>query len=301
MMFYPWQQQQWQRVAAACRQHTMPHALLLTGIAGLGKQHFAQLLAQLILCKSPQHELPCNACSSCLLFNSHNHPDYYFLQPEAESRHLKIDVVRNLITDLQQTAQQGAYKVAILSADELNTAAANCLLKTLEEPSRDTIIILLSAEPERLLTTVRSRCQAINFAPTWSTVTQQWLQTQGVEDIIQWLDLAEGAPLRALQYAQDETLKTQYNDFFAALTVFWQQGDVLSTAGKWLKLDATQCVTWLYQAYLNLLRTKVPQRQAPEILTILSIIQTRLKLLRQHATLNTQLQFESLLIEIQNV
>ena len=304
MMFYPWQQQQWQRLAAAQQEHKLPHALLLTGIPGLGKQHFAQSLAQLILCRSPQHELPCNSCSSCLLFDSHNHPDYYFLQPEAESSHLKIDAVRHLITDLQQTAQQGAYKVAILSADQLNTAAANALLKTLEEPTRDTIIILLSAEPERLLATVRSRCQAIYFAPSWSLETQQWLQTQKVQDSTQWLDLAEGAPLRALQYAQDENLKTHYNDFFTGLNLFWQQGDLLSTVGKWLKLDAVQCVTWLWQAYLNLLRIKVRQQQSselPQLLTIITIIQTRLKLLRQHATLNIQLQLESVLIEIQNV
>jgi DNA polymerase-3 subunit delta' len=304
MAFYPWQQQQWQRVAAACVQHKLPHALLLTGITGLGKQHFAQSLAQLILCKSPQHELPCNRCASCLLFNSHNHPDYYFLQPEAESNHLKIDAVRSLMTDLQQTAQQGGYKVAILSADQLNTAAANALLKTLEEPTRDTIIILLSAEPECLLATVRSRCQTIDFAPSWSAVTQQWLQAQGAQEVTQWLDLAEGAPLRALQYAQDENLKTQYHDFMAALNLFWQQGDLLSTASKWLKLDVVQCVMWLYQAYLNLLRVKVRQQQnseLPQLLTIINIIQARLKLLRQHATLNMQLQLESLLVEIQNV
>ena len=315
---YPWQTTQWQRIAAAQQQHKLPHALLLTGIAGLGKQHFAQSLAQLILCKSPQNQLPCNTCSSCLLFNSHNHPDYYFLQPEAESNNLKIDAVRNLIADLQQTSQQDGYKVAILSADQLNTAAANCLLKTLEEPTRNTVIILLSNDAERLLATVRSRCQMIDFAPSWSPVTQQWLQTQQIQDAKQWLDLAEGAPLRALQYAQDETLKTQYNDFFAELNIFWQQGDLLNTAARWQKLDGIQCVTWLWQVYLDLLRlmnkpeqithetqrhnllAQITHYSPQQLLNIISIIQARLKLLRQHVNLNLQLQLENLLIEIQN-
>jgi DNA polymerase-3 subunit delta' len=294
MTVYPWQTTQWQRLVAAQQQHKLPHALLLTGIPGLGKQQFAQALARLILCQTTQQEL---------LFDSHNHPDYYYLQPEAESKNLKIDAIRSLIADLQQTPQQGTYKVVILSADQLNTAAANCLLKTLEEPTRDTIIILMSAEPERLLATVRSRCQAIDFAPSWSAETQSWLKAHAVETPKQWLDLSEGAPLRALQYAQDETLRAQYNEFLATLTIFWQQGDLFSTAAKWQKLDSLQCVTWLWQCYLNLLRLRIMNREGQytqqQLLNIINIIQTRLKLLRQHATLNTQLQLESLLIEIE--
>jgi DNA polymerase III subunit delta' len=317
---FPWQTEQWQRLALAHQKNQLPHALLFSGMAGTGKQHFAQQLAQLILCKIPKQELPCDTCSSCLLFKTHNHPDYFFLQAEAESKHLKIDALRALIIDLQQTSQQNGYKVAILCADQLNTAAANALLKTLEEPTRNTIIILLTDAVEILLPTVRSRCQMVDFAPTWSVAAEQWLQAQGISDAKQWLNLAEGAPLRALQYAQDETLRTQYDNFFSALTLFWQQGDLINTATKWQKLDSTQCVIWLWQVYLDLLRlltsghhsrvTHDTQRlllinqlnhySSQQLLNSINIIQTRLQLLHQHSTLNIQLQLEALLIEVQH-
>lgn len=315
---YPWQLKQWQQLVTAVQQDKLPHALLLAGIPGLGKQQFAQNLAQFILCQAPHNQSACNACTSCLLFTSQNHPDYYFLQPEEESKSLKIDTVRTLITDLQQTAQQGTYKVAILSADQLNQAAANCLLKTLEEPTRDTIIILLTSDPERLLATLCSRCQKIDFAPSWSTETQSWLHTQGIKNPGPWLNLAEGAPLSALQYAQDDVLKTQYQEFFDALTLFWQQGNLITTAARWQKLDGLQCVVWLWQVYLDLLRLKMAavhpaithefhreqlrmqhdKYTQTQLLGIITVLQQYLQLLRQHATLNLQLQLEALLIEI---
>lgn len=218
---YPWQMPQWRQVISQYQQNRLPHALLLCGPPGLGKSIFAGQLANLLLCKSPaaipgQGELSlgetaCGSCSGCHLLAANNHPDLYSLIPEENAKNIKVDQIRELIFALSQTGQRAGYRVAIINpADSLNKAAANALLKTLEEPEGRVLLLLVSDYPGRLPPTIRSRCQRIYFSYAqnsdhWLKQQLQQLNLNANADLL--LKIAEYAPLRALYLAENNYLK----------------------------------------------------------------------------------------------
>ena len=202
----------------------MPHALLVTGQAGIGKAAFARELARSLLCESPEAGLACGACPSCHWFDQSNHPDFRELVPEAseegetdsgdadgerepgrKSLVIKIDQVRAVGAFVTLTTHRAGFRVLVLRpAESLQPAAANALLKTLEEPPPATVIVLVSDRPARLLPTIRSRCQVLRLRPPAREEALAWLRQAGVEDAPAALSLAGGAPLLALALAQPE-------------------------------------------------------------------------------------------------
>ncbi|WP_416885302.1 DNA polymerase III subunit delta' [Marinospirillum sp.] len=172
----PWHATIWQQWHQQLYADRLPHALLISGEAGLGKRTLARALAHFLLCEQPQGQHPCGHCAGCQLLESGFHPDWYNLQPEAEGKAIRIDAIRDLTQRLHQSAQKGGYKVVLLwPAEALNLHAANALLKTLEEPEPATLFILVSDQPSRLPATLRSRCQH------WA------LPIPRREDILPWL------------------------------------------------------------------------------------------------------------------
>lgn len=150
----------WESLLARKAQHTLPHALLLTSGSNINKLDFARSFSQLLLCKTGN---ACGICHACALFSATTHPDYRFIEPTDHGQ-IKIDQIRELVEALSQTAQQGAYRVVVINqADRLNPAAANALLKTLEEPGQQTVLMLLTERPSLILPTLRSRCQLFNL------------------------------------------------------------------------------------------------------------------------------------------
>ena len=154
--------------ALLSRRQNMPHAVLLTGPEGTGKGHFAAIIANSLLCSKPSVDrFACGECQSCQLLAANTHPDFYRITLESNAdgkpaKDIKVEQIRQLIQSLAQTSQLGGIKLAIIDpAERMNRNAANSLLKTLEEPTADTLLILLAAQPSRLLPTVRSRCQTI--------------------------------------------------------------------------------------------------------------------------------------------
>ena len=201
------------------------HALLLHGAPGDGALQLAFTLAQAWLCESASGARPCGRCGSCHLVQSHAHPDLTVLLPETlrrelewplpddkpdserkPSKQIRVDDVRHLIDRVTRTSGRGRGKVALLfPADVLNLQAANALLKTLEEPAPGTRLLLGSAEPARLLPTVRSRCQLMRLATPSAEVAVAWLATQGVpdaDDARVLLAACSGRPLDALALLQ---------------------------------------------------------------------------------------------------
>jgi DNA polymerase III delta' subunit len=160
---------------SALRRSALPHALLLTGEAGLGKRRLAQWLAAARWCAAEPP--PCLTCRSCRLVATGNHPDLHVLvrnppkeqdPDELGSRHeITVDQVRRgLIPALGVRPLEGRGRTVIIDgADELNEAAQNALLKTLEEPPHGTLLLLLAAHADALLDTVRSRCQELRLFP----------------------------------------------------------------------------------------------------------------------------------------
>lgn len=204
----------------------LPHALLLHGVPGVGKLALAEQFARLLVCENPQRkDQPCGRCEGCRWFLSGNHPDIRFLEPETLARHMavaeegdepksraakpsnqiRIEQARALGDFLHVVAHRGGLRVAIVHpAEDMNTATANSLLKSLEEPPAGAIFLLVSHRPARLLPTIRSRCVAVPVPVPDANAAAAWLGAQGVRHAQRWLAFAGGAPLRALEYATGE-------------------------------------------------------------------------------------------------
>jgi DNA polymerase III subunit delta' len=207
----PWQLPQWELLAKRFAQARFPHALLFSGVAGIGKQLFSTKLAASLFCQSRHSDFTaCGTCPACRLFYAGNHPDFMALSPEGAARQIKIAMIRQLASFLQQTSQQNGYQVVILShADRMNTPASNAILKTLEEPLGRVVLILLSDHPAALIPTIRSRCQIVRFSLPDNAQASAWLTPQIADAALadKLLRLAGGAPIRALDYAKTEVLE----------------------------------------------------------------------------------------------
>lgn len=210
------------------------HAYLLAGHSGLGKTIFAQNLAKTLLCQQESHKA-CGQCQSCRLFESGSHPDLHVLQSEKrtvdvanlfatyapryledESKRKKrkkpsaviaIDQVREVLPDINTRPHLSGCRIIVLNtAEDLNINAANSLLKSLEEPPSDSFFLLLSHDPGRLLPTLRSRCNRIDFRLPDKQQAIEWLNQQlpARSNSAELLDAAAGIPLRALALAEGE-------------------------------------------------------------------------------------------------
>jgi DNA polymerase-3 subunit delta' len=214
----PWQGELWQQVVDA--RERMPHALLLHGARGVGKRHLAHVLAQALLCETPDGQaLACGRCSGCQLLGADNHPDLRWLVPEVDqpvreetedeqvegagpskvskaSRSILIDQVRAIGEFLALAAHRGGRRVVILApAEALNGPAANALLKLLEEPPAGAVFIGVTDELDAVLPTVRSRCVLLRAPVPGTDAALAWLRAQGVEDAEAKLAEAGGAPV----------------------------------------------------------------------------------------------------------
>ena len=194
---------------------TLSHALLLAGPAGIGKGALAMRLANALLCEAPTPAGDaCGRCPACGWFAQGNHPDFRRLSPggddeesrEKASLEIKIGQVRGLADFLAVGGHRGGRKVVVVDpAEALNVPAANALLKTLEEPSGQTLFLLVSGRPDALPATIRSRCVAVPVALPSAADAGAWLAGQtgaSPDEVAAWLAAAGGAPLRAAALAE---------------------------------------------------------------------------------------------------
>lgn len=209
---------------AQALQATRGHALLLHGPQGVGQFELAMALASAWLCEAEQGARPlgraCGHCAACHLLAARTHPDLLVLIPEAlqdtlgwnaadesgdadggkakakPSKEIKVEAVRAAVAFAQQTASRGGAKLVVVHpADRMNATSANALLKTLEEPPGSARFVLTSSAPQRLLPTVRSRCQAQRVALPDADVAAAWLAARQIEQPAVLLAAAGGAPL----------------------------------------------------------------------------------------------------------
>jgi DNA polymerase III subunit delta' len=147
----------------AVERDRLPHALIFAGPPGVGKRTLALLLAQLVNCGSPTGSLACGKCSSCTKIVRGSHPDIRVVEPDGAF--IKIEQIRQVIGEIAYQPFEAKYRVVILDpAEQLKLEAANCMLKTLEEPPSRTIIILVTSNPYLLLSTIQSRSRLLQFA-----------------------------------------------------------------------------------------------------------------------------------------
>lgn len=155
----------------------LAHSLLFSGPEGTGKRLAALGLAMELNCEAPESGRACGQCSGCRQISKSAHPDVSIIAPEGKALEIKIDAVRGMRREMHLKPVRGRYKIFILDkADRLNSESSNALLKVLEEPPEQSLIILLTAEPYSLLPTIISRCQEIRF---------QRLSTEDTEKVLE--------------------------------------------------------------------------------------------------------------------
>ena len=162
-----------------------PHAVIFSGAEGIGKRLTAEICAAALLCENQADGEACGECENCRLVAAKTHPDFYVVEAEATktARNIKIGQIREMQSEAALRPINSARRVMIIDGAELmNNAAANCLLKTIEEPPSQTIFILLTASRSSLLMTIRSRCMTINFEKLSAEQIRAFLISQGVEE-----------------------------------------------------------------------------------------------------------------------
>lgn len=269
----PWQTDLWSLLQDARRQGRLSHGLLFHGPPGTGKDSFARLLCQSLLCLEPgEGGLPCGHCRACILMAAGNHPDMRLLSPLPDKKQIGVDQVREIGDFLSLKSQYGqAQCVHITPAERLNESAANSLLKTLEEPSEDAYLILVTQRPAALPATIRSRCQKLLFPVPARELALSWLSQRlpAGQEPDTLLELAAGAPLAALALA-DSAAGDQRMEMLADLEQLSAgQGDAVAIAAKWLKLDTKEALYCLYGWTVDMVRTRlggdVPMLANPEL------------------------------------
>ncbi|HEY9147903.1 MAG TPA: DNA polymerase III subunit delta' [Gammaproteobacteria bacterium] len=318
---YPWQQSLWSVLVQRAQAGRLPHALLLTGPTGMGKRDFAERFSHALLCETPAADgQPCGHCRGCLLLQAGSHPDYLRVEPEEEGKAIGVDAIRALSRFQGLKSQYGRQRVIQLQpADALNANAANALLKTLEEPAGETVLLLTTGRPMSLLATVRSRCQQQKFQPLAkaSAEVEQWLAAQlppGSYEPSLLLQMAGGAPLQALALASGEELALR-EELLADLAALEQgEGDPVTLGEKWYSVGSHKVLPWLYRSVADMVKLKLApaaqrlhhplQRQQLQALAeqvdlyflqaLLDKVQGRIGLLHRQA--NQQVILEELLL-----
>ncbi len=220
----PWQSRAWQTVTAARGRGQLHHAWLLSGAEGVGKRSFARAWSAALLCERPDAtQAACGSCQSCRMLASGGHPDAHLLSndghlglcseaslqageglshwtPKSSSmrRDIAVDASRSLLDKLSVTSHRGGLRVVVIHpASDLSESAANALLKTIEEPPANTVLLFVTVFPQSLKQTIRSRCQQLRFATPARGEALSWLYGAYPAADAVLLDDAGGAPLKA--------------------------------------------------------------------------------------------------------
>lgn len=253
---YPWQAALWQRMAGRA-QHA--HAYLLHGPTGIGKRAFAERLMARLLCQKPMASEPCGQCKSCLLLAAGTHPDNYVLEPEEVDKAIRVDQVRDLVGFVVQTAQLGGRKVVLIEpVESMNVNAANALLKSLEEPSGDTVLLLISHQPSRLLPTVKSRCVQQACPLPSEAQSLAWLAEalpeRSDEERRELLALAAGSPLAAAALEAAGAREQRAAVVEGVKKLLKQQASATQLAEGWKDVPLLLLFDWFCAWSLSILR-----------------------------------------------
>jgi len=247
-MIYPWLAAHWAFFSKRLEHNRLAHALMIEGPAGGGKLALAQAMVAKLLCSAEQPE-SCGQCHSCKLLAGGAHPDWFDVQPHEGKDVIIVEQVRKLIASLDLTCSVSARKVACIHpAESMNLAAASALLKSLEEPVGDTVLILVSSEPARLPVTIRSRCQRIIVNQPDSRLAVQWLAETSKKPAAlatSALEAAGGSPLRAARYL-NEPESNAYGQVRQGLaTLLTRPGAVAQISSTMTALNADDLWRWL--------------------------------------------------------
>jgi DNA polymerase-3 subunit delta' len=248
----PWLENAQRRLRSTLDARRLPHSLLLLSAPGLGAPQLADWITGLALCES-QGRRPCGECASCRLLRADSHPDSHFVRLEDDAQQIKVEQVRGLIEALTLKSYRGGYKVGVIEgAEALNASGANAFLKTLEEPTADTVLILIAKPSHRLPATIASRCLRLTLEAPPAEAAIAWLDAHAApgngRGAARWdaaLALAGGAPLLAMELDSAGIAELDV-DMQACLRQLTDGTvDVTLLAERWMKSDPGLRLIWL--------------------------------------------------------
>ena len=295
-----------QQLTHVIKQGRLPHALLIQGVKGSGKAKLTHWLSSVLTCTNPyldNNEIvqPCGHCKICLLNKAGNLPDIKQLLPEKNSH--KVDDIRAACQYLQKTPQLCQVKLLVISdAHLMNVSASNALLKTLEEPSPSSILILQTDAKSQLLETIISRCQIIDIKPY---VGEQLAQQLGANNQDPYLNLPQMEQLTdPEQQAYFETIETSFLQFLQGQFSLTEMAQLIVEGDnglKYLQQIQAKLIRQGHQWYPSELASEYQQiQQIVPLSSLLTINQLLLELvsLSRYAQSNSLFQTEKFLVSV---
>ncbi len=236
----PWCMPAWDVLATRAASGSLPHALLVCGPAGLGKRVLTEAFVRARLCESLRDGRACGSCRACRLLAAGTHPDRVLVTLEENPKTHKmrteivVDQVRALSARLAMASQLGGRQVAVhVPAEAMNPASQNALLKTLEEPTLSSLIVLVTDQPWRLSATVRSRCQRVEIAVPTVQQASAWLESRGEGDSAAVLAAAGGNPGQAWLLAEHGGMQRRQEVARDLLALAAGRGDARAIGRAW--------------------------------------------------------------------
>lgn len=206
-MVYPWLEQTKQQLVKSFNAGRFHHGQLFYGLPGVGKQAMVEQLANSLLCLQSTNLSPCGQCKGCHLNQAATHPDKRVISVEGQS--IGVDDIRSVSDFMNQSAAQNGAKVVVINdCHKMTTAAANALLKTLEEPSKQRFLLLTTSQLNQLPATILSRCAKMDIVVKSPQLAAQWLGSVIDNKQYQWLDLFYAQPLLVSHWQDNDLLET---------------------------------------------------------------------------------------------
>lgn len=269
----PWLADALETIEAAARSDRLGHGWLIAGPANVGKRDLAYVLALRLLNGRIGSPLPGPASPAEILARyaalaepGDVHPDLHRVKAEDDKLTISVEQVRDTTAALALTPHMAPAKVVVIeSAERMTTAASNALLKSLEEPTRDTYLFLLAERPGRLPATIRSRCQRLVLKRPPPEATRAWLEGAGLATDGLPPALLSGAPLAAAQAAIDTENINKYKDISVSIDALYRgRADVHTMAASWDKGDTALALDCLAASLRARIRGRlIPERSTP--------------------------------------
>ncbi len=252
---YPWHQSSWESFVSARSQNHLPHALLISAMDGTGKQDFAKKIVTALLCTAPIDNKACQNCRSCKTYQAGANPDYLQVELLPDKKQISIGQIRQVSEFISYTRSFESYRVILINpVERMNINAANGLLKSLEEPASNTVIILVASNIGQILPTIKSRCQLLALPSPTKEQALEWLKQQTSNTKIdELLSMANGQPLTVLNMS-DENIQGR-EDFSTDLqAICVQEKSLVEIAKKWEKFDHAMLLNWQISWVQNIIK-----------------------------------------------
>lgn len=267
------------------------HSYMFIGPDGIGKSLFAKGLAKMILCEAD--EKACGNCSSCIKFDSGNHPDFVFVDSE-DSKNIKIGQIRLMQENIAEKPIVSSNKVFVINnSDLMTTEAQNCLLKTLEEPPEYATIILIASNESKLLNTIKSRCTKISFKKLTDDDLKNYAESHNLNINLNLLPVYDGSVAKLIALSNESDLYNSLDDILNSLENkniidIWNNSEILYKS----KDNISNILDYFNIVFLNKLR----KTDDTKYINAVTFVETTKK--RLSANANYDMCIDNLLLQL---